>query len=331
MNDERTVAELERTLRTMEPEALRPDTLASIRTLGGRRRRARTTVAVAGAAAGVAFASVGLVAALGGDGPQASNVDATGRPSWSSTTLSPLTRRVLTEIPGAVQVSDTQVVIPEPPGATNELAGMEVEDDWVDGARVDVGAHSYRGVTSFAPGAFPAWLYDKVAEYGADDHVAGSIAQGVLVDTGPMQLACVRAPNSADQGTPVTGCIPMLLERANDTWTTAWTMVTDGFLQPGQELQVFSADTYASGAKDTVWIGGTYGTDVASVELVGEDGSTVAATVESGTVSPGNTMFWAHFDGAPAEVVTRDAEGQVLEEHVTQSCEDLGIVDCTVR
>ena len=149
----------------MEPEALRPDTLAAIRTLGGRRRRARTTVAVAGAAAGVAFASVGLVAALGGDGPQASDVDATGRPSWSSTTLSPLTRRVLTEIPGAVQVSDTQVVIPEPPGATNELAGMEVEDDRVDGARVDVGAHSYRGVTSFAPGAFPAWLYDKVAEY----------------------------------------------------------------------------------------------------------------------------------------------------------------------
>ena len=70
---------------------------------------------------------------------------------------------------------------------------------------------------------------------------------------------------------------------------------------------------------------------MASVELVGEDGSTVAATVESGTVSPGNTMGWAHFDGAPAEVVTRDAEGQVLEEHVTQSCEDLGMVDCTVR
>ena len=42
-------------------------------------------------------------------------------------------------------------------------------------------------------------------------------------------------------------------------------------------------------------------------------------------------MFWGHFDGDLDKVITRDADGQVLEEHVMQSCEDIGVADCTVR
>ena len=300
MNEVRTVAELEQTLKTIEPEVLQPDALAAIRTRGGRRRRARAAGVVAGAVAAVAFASIGLVAVTGGAGPRASDLQAAKQPTWSPTTLSSLGRRVLSEIPSAVQVSDEQVVIPEPPGAKNVLTGVDVEDGSIDGARVDVGVHSYHAVTSFAPGAFPAWLYDAVSQYGADDHEAGAIAEGVLVDAGSMELACVRAPYSASlasgpDGTVLSGtgsapppaseCTPMLIGRANNTWTVGRTMWTDGFLEQGQGLQMFSADTYTSGAKDTVWIGGTYGTEVSSVELVGADGSTVPATVESGTVT----------------------------------------------
>jgi hypothetical protein len=78
-----------------------------------------------------------------------------------------------------------------------------------------------------------------------------------------------------------------------------------------------------------VWIGGTYGTDVASVDLVTTDGTTVSATVASGTLVPGNTMFWGTVDGELAQAVTRDVEGNVLEQHELKPCS--GGVSCEVR
>ena len=78
-----------------------------------------------------------------------------------------------------------------------------------------------------------------------------------------------------------------------------------------------------------MWIGGTYGTDVASVDLVATDGTTVPATVAPGTLVPGNTMFWGSVDGDLAVAVTRDADGNVLEEHVLKPCSSP--VECEVR
>ena len=111
--------------------------------------------------------------------------------------------------------------------------------------------------------------------------------------------------------------------------TYDWGMGTDDFLQPGEDLELFSTPTYTAGTAQTVWIGGTYGTDVASVDLVTTDGTTVSATVASGTLVPGDTMFWGTVDGDLAEAVTRDAEGHVLEQHRVKSCSTP--VDCEVR
>ena len=75
-----------------------------------------------------------------------------------------------------------------------------------------------------------------------------------------------------------------------------------------------------------MWIGGTYGTDVASVDLVATDGTTVPATVASGTLVPGHTMFWGSVDGDLAMAVTRDAAGDVLERARAQGLLDAGRV-----
>jgi hypothetical protein len=106
-------------------------------------------------------------------------------------------------------------------------------------------------------------------------------------------------------------------------------MGTDDFLQPGTGLELFQTDTYTSGSPGTVWIGGTDGTDVATVDLVTTDGETVAATVAPGTLVPGETMFWGVVEGELAKAVTRDAAGNVLEDHEVKPCSDP--VDCEVR
>ena len=76
-------------------------------------------------------------------------------------------------------------------------------------------------------------------------------------------------------------------------------------------------------------MGGTDGTDVASVDLVTTDGTHVEATVASGTLVPEETMFWGTVTGELAEAVTRDADGTVLERHQLAPCS--APVDCEVR
>ncbi len=79
----------------------------------------------------------------------------------------------------------------------------------------------------------------------------------------------------------------------------------------------------------SLWVGGTDGTDGASVDLELADGSTVEATVASGTLVPGETVFWATVPGELVRAVTRDADGEVLEDHPLRPCS--GDLDCEVR
>ena len=161
-----------------------------------------------------------------------------------------------------------------------------------------------------------------------DGYPVGSTDIGVVVDAGPMRLACMRSlPQWGD--TEATGCFPAMVSGEDGHLEYQWGMGTDDFLEPGKDLELFHTSTYTDGSPRTVWIGGTDGTDVATVDLVATDGTTVSAHVEAGTFVPGDTMFWGTVDGDLAKAVTRDAAGRVLEEHEVKPCSDP--VECEVR
>ena len=335
MNDVRTVAELERTLKTARPEPLQPARLQDIRTQGRRRRRTGMAMVAAGSAAVIVTASLGFAALTGVGGNRAEDAQpASPKPPKE---MSALAKRALAEIPGAVQVSGWQVLLPSPVGAqTGVPSEQRVPDDLVDAGPIDIGTRHYTGVTAFRRAAFPAWLYDGVSDYekhvlgSEQDYPVGSTDIGIVVDDGPMRLACMRPlPEWGGDGQDNDTCFPAMLGGADGQLVYEWGMGTDDFLREGKDLELFSTDTFSDGSAGTVWIGGTYGTDVASVDLVATDGTTVPATVASGTVVPGNTMFWGTVDGDLAMAVTRDASGDVLEKHVLKACSTP--VECEVR
>ncbi len=334
MNDVRTVAALERTLKTTDPEQLQPARLQEIRTRGGRRRRTRLALVAAGTAAVIVMTSLGG-AALSGIGEDRAE-DAQPASPKPPKEMSALAKRALAEIPGAQQVSSWQVLLPTPVGAPGVPSEQSVSDDLVDAGPIDIGTRHYTGVTAYGRKAFPAWLYDGVSDYEQnvlgskeEGYPVGSTDIGVVVDGGPMRLVCMR-PLPEWSGEPAGDtCFPAMVGGADGHLVYEWGMGTDDFLHEGKALELFSTDTYIDGSPGEVWIGGTYGTDVASVDLVATDGTTVPATVAPGTLVPGNTMFWGSVDGDLAIAVTRDADGKVLEEHVLKPCSSP--VDCEVR
>ena len=223
---------------------------------------------------------------------------------------------MLAEVPGAVQVSEWQVVIPAP-GPRPALMSQVVPADRIVAGPVDVGTRLYSGVTAYKKRQFPAWLFDGVekiekTELGdANNYPVGSTEMGIIVDGGPMDLACMKSlPDWADAEELGDGCRPSMLGELGGSRTFEWGMGTDDFVQEGKPLELFSTDDYSDGTARTVWIGGTDGTDVASVELVGVDGTRVDATVAAGTLVPDETMFWGTVSGELALAVTRDADGQ---------------------
>jgi hypothetical protein len=254
--------------------------------------------------------------------------------------LSPLAERALREIPGAVQLSDGQVLLPTPVDGGLEMGEEKVPADYIEAGPVDIGARSYTGVTAFRPSSFPAWLYDGVqdiemTELGSEEegYPVGSTEMGIVVDAGPVDLACIRPlPQwTGDDGQSLDSeaCFPAMLGQHDGYRTYDWGMGTDDFLQEGEDLELFSTDVYSAGSPQTVWIGGTDGTDVATVTLVATDGTKVEATVAAGTLVPGETMFWGTVTGELAVAVTRDIDGEVLQRHEVEPCSDP--VDCEVR
>lgn len=340
MNDVRTVAGLERALQDLEPEPLRQTTLVAIRTQGRRRRNVRATAALTGVVAATVIASVGVAAVTGGDRSGARDPGPSRQSVSSPETLSPLARRALAEIPGAVQLSSTQVSVPEPPDAERVFgAGYEIDPRLVASGPFDGGgARDYSGVTLFEGGTFPSWLHDGVVTWENEhsppgSHLVGSIDTGILVDVAETQVACVHIPHGGLFATngkphlPSSGplydpdkpCQVSVVHEEGSHLTFGRNPAPVDIFGDGTGVHVFQATTELPQV-GTLWVGGAPGTDVASVDLVLADGTTVHPTVASGTMVPGRTVFWATVPGVLSEVVTRDADGDVLGQHTLQPC-----------
>ena len=165
----------------------------------------------------------------------------------------------------------------------------------------------------------------------------------MLVDQGEQQIACiylplgnagiamidgvvVSQPTEPDLDRP---CMVQIVGRHGTDLVGHWTVADPDFLAEGSGVQLFRDRSSAKGDPVSLWVGGTDGTDVASVDLELADGSTVEATVASGTLVPGETVFWATVPGELVRAVTRDADGEVLEDHPLRPCS--GDLDCEVR
>lgn len=335
--DKYTIEDLEERLATPpDVERLgRPD-LRSIRSRGGRRRRIHRALGAGGSALGAA-AVVGLL--FGGaqlfDGNRGAGDNQAAEEASQPHELSPLARRALAEIPGAVQVSDWQVVLPNPGEASN--FGFKLRISEPPTVPVDLPGHLYTGVTMYNEGAFPTWLYDGVAdieqEMGDEDgHPVGSTKMGILVDQGAGALGCVRA-DAEGQPTwldpPSADCHPTVISRVGQDWYSHWGFGTDKFLKPDAKMEVFLTDDYSTGRPMTLAIAGMDGTDVARVDFVPVNGSPVPGKIQSGTLVKGDSIFYANVPGELARVVAYDDAGKVIEDHKLRECS--GGADCEVR
>ncbi len=322
------IEQLERALAGDGADAGRPD-LTTIRRDGTRQRRVRTATAGGVAAlALVAVAGVSVVVADGPDGGRGRDSAVADDPPPTPKKLSPLAQRALDEVPGAVQVSDWQVVLPGP-GPTNLPGPNETPL-----RPVALPGHEYTGVTSFGEGDFPAWLLDgtESAEQAAGDengHAVGSTdITGILVDQGPTYLGCTATPHHGESF-PGADCWPGIFYRAGERWVRAFGLGTDRFLTPDAPMEVFLDEDYSSGSEHTSAVAGLDGTDVARVEFVATDGTVVEGTVDSGGVAPGDSLFFASVPGELAKVVAYDARGHVIEDHPLKDCDTPE--ECEVR
>lgn len=321
----KSIQELEDELHAGDREVLDGNTLAAIRRRGGRRRTARRALTGAGAAALVAV--VGLTLALTGpfgdrpgDAPVAQDPPPKG--------LSPLAKRALAEIPGAVQVSKSQVVLPDP-GVTSDYWAVDDDDRpmRVLGDPVLLDAKTYQGVTMYPERAWPAWLFDGTLDYEQSQkdedggYPVGSTGTGILVESGDAVLACVSWKKNM--------CGPALMTRTSDgKLHYDWGMGTEEFLKPGSDMEVFLTGDYSTGSSGTLAFAGLPGTDVARVEFVTTSGQVVTGEVST-TLVEGASIMWARVPGELAEVIAYDADGKVIEDHPLRDCDDP--VDCEVR
>jgi hypothetical protein len=327
----RTVAELERDLaEPTAPDRLGSPDLAVIHRLGTRRRRARRAAVALGSAVAVAAVS-GVGYGIGGltGGDAARDLPPAGQ-TETPKELSPLAERVLRQVPGAVQVSPWQVVIPGP-GEAYQFEQKVAPERIVAGPR-PLGTQ-YVGVTAFKRSQFPGWLYDEVErieqeELGDDNgYPVGSTEMGILVEYGDSELACVGPEDagSAPDGT----CSPAVVAEIDGDRYYQWGMGTDDFLEPGADMEVFTEDDYSRGTPGTIAIAGIDGTDVASADFYNTAGEKVGGVVEAGSFVPDDSIFFANVPGELARVVAYDADGEVIEDHPLKACD--GGVDCEVR
>lgn len=76
-------------------------------------------------------------------------------------------------------------------------------------------------------------------------------------------------------------------------------------------------------------VGGMHGTRTTRVVLTLRDGSTTNATLDTGRISRGDSVFWALLDSPPVKATAYDRHGHVVEDHRLTPCDDP--VDCSTR
>lgn len=334
-----STADLERELRAPDRDVTGGPDLALIRRQGRSRRRRRTALAATGgllAAVVLLGTAITLVELRDEGGRETAPASVTLQADPVPKTMHPLAERALKEIPGAVKVSATQVVIPGP-GTPEERAVDPIGENGrppLVGTPVPLPGHLYSGVTGFPASAFPAWLHEGVAAYeetvlAHDDgsFPVGSTDIGILVDTGVGQLGCTEWPASERHDN--ANCWPALMAQVGEKRYLRASLGTEEFLTPGAAMEVFLSDDYSTGRRTTLAIAGLDGTDVARVEFVPTAGAPVAGTVRSGSITEGDSLFYANVPGELQRVIAYDDAGRVIDNHEVVPCD--GAEDCEVR
>ncbi len=277
---------------------------ATVRRRGRRLRRRRDT--------GTAFAGLAVAATVAG-GLWLVQDPADTSPQFAvpaAGSIDAFEQRVLDAVPDAYAVDGT-VVVPGPLDPRSDM-NHRFADDEVDGPVRALGFHGFTGVG----------YVDSTVDH--PPLLEGNLPADseVVADNGEVSLGC------ASWGGDDCGVSVLVGDEATG-WYYLYGLGTDDFLRPGAEMEVFLDDTWTGGRHQQSVIGGFDGTSATRVELRLVDGSTAAATVDSGGVSPGDTLFWAEVPEGVAGVTAYDASGAVVDDHQIRDCDDP--VDCEVR
>jgi hypothetical protein len=230
----------------------------------------------------------------------------------STKVLSAYERRVLAEVPGAYAVGG-QVVVPAPidPEGTWSLAHRV---DAFTGRLAPLGWHSMSWLTDgLVPStvARPAFMHAPPPEH-----------TDVYQDSGPMRVGC-RPVSDARCG------LFYVLGNRDIGWFTGYRLGDADFLRTGRPMELIPGGTLENNRFQPTVVGGMHGTTTTQVVLTLKDGTTANATVDSGKISTGDTIFWAVVDSPPVRATASDGAGRVVEDHELTPCDDP--VDCSTR
>jgi hypothetical protein len=231
------------------------------------------------------------------------------------TILTDKERKVLEAVPGAYASAGT-VVVPGPVDPDSDM-NQRIGGDWLVTPPRPLGFHGFTD-----PGYldstvdYPTALINRV--FADDpDH------QGVVADNGAVALGCVAWEGKGPCGPAV------LVGDEAVGWFYLYGLGTDSWLLPGAEMEVFLDEVHRPDGVGQSVIGGFDGVGATDIVLTLVDGGKVRAVVDSGALSPGDTLFWSEVDGEVARVDAFDGSGELVEAHEIRPCSDP--VDCEVR
>lgn len=272
---------------------------------GGRRLRRNRRLLAAGVAALVAgVVTAGVLATSARLDRAEKPVGPDHRPA-----LSTYEKRVLREVPGSYAVGGT-VVVPGPidPEHVQNL-GFEVSG--FTGRLAPLGWHGLSEFPMYSTVRYPDFMLRPAPE-----------GTQMYADMGPMRIGCLQ------RSEPHCDLVLVVGERRTG-WFSFATVGTDEFLTPGSQMELFPGGSFDGRVHRPTVIGGFRGTRATDVELTLEDGSRVSATVDSGLVSPGDTIFWARTQSPPVRATAYDAAGRLVDDHERTPCDDP--LDCLSR
>lgn len=239
----------------------------------------------------------------------------------STKVLNAYERRVLSEVPGSYAV-EGMVVVPapiDPQHPVNETFRVPR----FEGPLASLGWRAFtdrRDVPVPTSLRYPDFMGQRTPEAEQNAEVLG--------DNGPLRLGCVPRPGP--------GCNLVYVGGSNDLgWFSlmhdpSWMHLgTPDFLKPGSDMELFTLGGLRDGELLPAVVGGFPGTTATRVTLTLRGGSTARATVDSGHVVPGATVFWARTQVPMTKATAYDAQGRVVAEHALTPCDNR--IDCQSR